>query len=192
MHGYPLNLMLNDRKCVVIGSGPEATSRARSLLEAGAKVLIVAEQEPPGLVAMTTPSLRVQLRAFHEADLEDAWLVVQVSSDHALATGVAALCNARRIFFCAVDQPRLSSYTHLALARAGSLTLAIGTEGRAPALGRRLREELSRVLLESHAADEVDRLARLRDETPSEQRRAVLGSAVADVQFTGRLQFRKD
>jgi siroheme synthase-like protein len=192
MHGYPLNLILSDRKCVVLGAGPEATSRAGNLLETGANVLIVAEQEPPGLMPLACPRLRVEQRAFRETDLDDAWLVVQVSSDAALAARVAALCDARRIFFCAVDQPKLSSYTHLALARAGSLTLAVGTEGRAPALGRRLREELSRVLLESHAAEEVERLARMREATPSEQRREVLGRAVADVHFTGGLRFRKD
>ncbi|HKY41180.1 MAG TPA: NAD(P)-dependent oxidoreductase [Polyangiaceae bacterium] len=192
MRGYPLNLILNDRKCVVIGGGPEATSRAGNLLEAGADVLLVAEPAPASLASLASPRLRVERRAFRETDLDDAWLVVQVSSDTALAARLAALCNARRIFFCAVDQPKLSSYSHLALARAGSLTLAIGTDGRAPALGRRLREELSRVLLESHADDEVERLARLREQTPSEQRREVLSSAVADVQLTGGLRFRKE
>ena len=81
---------------------------------------------------------------------------------------------------------------HLALVRAGSLTVAIGTEGRAPALGRRLREEMARVLGESGAADEVERLATLRAATPSAERREALSRAVVDVHFTGSLRFRKD
>jgi siroheme synthase-like protein len=118
--------------------------------------------------------------------------VGQTSQDTALARRLGALCQARRIFFCAVDQPETSSYAHLALVRAGSLTVAIGTEGRAPALGRRLREELARVLGESGAAEEVERLATLRATTPSAERREALGRAVADVHFTGALRFRKD
>jgi siroheme synthase-like protein len=193
MHrGYPLNLILDDRKCVVIGGGPEATLRAGNLLEAGAQVSIIGEDETPGLEPLASPRLRVERRAFREGDLDAAWLVVQVSPDATLALQVAALCEARRIFFCAVDQPKSSSYAHLALARAGSLTLAIGTEGRAPALGRRLREELSRVLLDSNAAEEVERLAALREQTPSERRREVLGQAVASVHFDGSLRFRKE
>lgn len=191
--GYPINLILDDRKCVVVGGGAEAAMRAGNLLEAGAKVLVVGSEPTPGLeLLLSSPRLSVQARPFQESDLDDAWLVVQVSTDAALARQVAELCDARVIFFCAVDQPKHSSYSHLALARAGSLTLAIGTEGRAPALGRRLREELSRVLSESNAADEVERLAALREQTPSAERRETLGRAVEDVELTGTLRFRKD
>ena len=190
--GYPLNLILDDRKCLVIGGGPEAASRAGNLLEAGARVLIVGQEPTPGLDPLRSPRLRVEMRAFQDSDLDDAWLVVQVSPDAALARHVAAQCSSRRVFFCAVDQPKVSSYSHLALARAGSLTLAIGTEGRAPALGRRLREELSRVLGEANAAEEVEHLAALRERTPSEQRRETLGQAVAQVRLTGSLRFRDD
>jgi siroheme synthase-like protein len=190
--GYPLNLLLDDRLCVVVGGGPDAAARAGNLLEAGARVLVVGEQGTEGLELLASPRLRVEQRAARESDFDEAWLVVQVSTDAALARQVAAWCEARRVFFCAVDQPKNSSYSHLALARAGSLTLAIGTEGRAPALGRRLREELSRLLGEAGAADEVERLARLRENTPSEQRREVLGRAVADVHLSGALRFHKD
>ena len=191
-HGYPLNLLLDDRKCVVVGGGAEAALRTGNLLEAGARVLVVGEDATPGLESLASSRLRVERRPFLEGDLDDAWLVVQASQDAALARRVGLACEARRIFFCAVDQPENSSYAHLALVRAGSLTVAIGTEGRAPALGRRLREELARVLGEAGAADEVERLAALRSATPAAERRDALGRAVADVHFTGALRFRKD
>lgn len=190
-HGYPLSLILDDRKCLVVGGGAEAATRAGNLLEAGANVLVVGEEAMPGMEALHSPRLRLERRAFSESDLDDAWLVVQTTQDAELAARVASSCQQRRIFFCAVDQPKNSSYSHLALARAGSLTLAIGTEGRAPALGRRLREELARVLDEAGAAKEVERLAVLRGATPSAERREVLTRAVADVHFTGTLMFRK-
>lgn len=189
--GYPLNLSLENRKCVVVGGGPDAALRARSLLDAGASVLVVGEDATPESEPLPSARLRVERRAALESDLDDAWLVVQTSADSSLAARVAGWCEARRIFFCAVDQPKSSSYSHMALARAGDLTLAIATEGRAPALGRRLREELSRVLHEASAAEELEVLAELRDRTPSEQRRQVLGRAVSEVHFTGALRFRK-
>jgi len=190
-HGYPLNLSLEDRKCLVIGGGTEAATRAGNLLEAGARVLVVGEEPIPGLELLQSTRLQVEQRAFIESDLDEAWLVVQVSPDTALAREVCQLCEARRIFFCAQDQPRNSSYSHMALARTGSLTLAVATDGRAPALGRKLREELARLLTEAHAAEEVERLARLRDQTPLGERREVLTRAVADVHFSGQLRFSK-
>lgn len=190
--GYPIHLWLADRQCVVVGGGAEAALRAGNLLEAGARVLLVGVEPTPGLEALASERLHVERRAFVEADLDGAWLVVQASQDAALAERVGRCCEARQIFFCAVDQPAHSSYSHLALARAGALTLAIGTDGRAPALGRRLREELARLLSEANAAEEVERLAALRAETPSAERREVLNRAVADVHLTGALRFRKD
>ena len=155
-------------------------------------MLIVGEQATPGLDALASPRLSIERRPFEESDLDEAWLVVQATQDGELARRVGAGCLARRVFFCAVDQPENSSYAHLALVRTGSLTVAIGTEGRAPALGRRLSEELARVLGEAGAADEVERLAALRLATPSAERREALGRAVADVHFTGALRFRRD
>jgi siroheme synthase-like protein len=190
-HGYPLSLNLDGRRCLVIGGGSEAALRAGNLLEAGARVLVVADEEVPGLAQLGTERLQLEQRAYREADLEDVWLVVQASMDGALASRVAADCARRRVFFCAVDQPEHSSYSHLALTRAGSLTLAVGTEGRAPALGRKLRHELARLLEEANAAEEVQALAELRDRTPRAERRTELGRAVADVHFTGKLLFRK-
>ena len=61
-HGYPLNLLLDDRLCVVVGGGSEAARRAGNLLEAGAKVLVVGEEETPGLDALHSPRLSVELR----------------------------------------------------------------------------------------------------------------------------------
>jgi siroheme synthase-like protein len=190
-HGYPLNLLLEDRKCVVVGGGAEAAGRAGNLLQAGASVLVVGSEPIPGLEALASPRLNIERRAFEDADLDGAWLVVQATQDAELARRVGRLCEAQRIFFCALDQPENSSYAHLALVREGSLTVAIGTEGRAPALGRRLREELARVLAEAHAAEELERLALLREATPPAERREVLGRAVAGVHFTGDLRFRK-
>lgn len=191
-HGYPLNLLLQDRQCVVVGGGTEAALRVGNLLEAGARVLLVGEETTPGLELLSSPRLRVEVRPFEERDLEGAWLVVQTTLDAGLARRVGACCEERRIFFCAVDQPECSSYAHLALARAGALTVAIGTEGRAPALGRKLREEISRLLVEAGAAEELERLAALRDATPARERRETLARAVSDVHFTGALRFRKE
>jgi siroheme synthase (precorrin-2 oxidase/ferrochelatase) len=79
----------------------------------------------------------------------------------------------------------------MAQARAGLLTIAISTAGQAPALGRRLREELERLLAASKMSAFIAELAALRARTPSADRRQVLGAAVAEVHFTGELTLRK-
>ena len=189
---FPVALVLEGRACLAVGSGPELMRRTSALLEANAKPVVVSTH-PSADVRALAQSGRIELheREFCDADLNDKWLAVLVDEDHALATRMARLAEAGRVFFCAVDQPEHNGYAHMAQARAGLLTIAISTAGQAPALGRRLREELDRLLTRSQMAAFVAELAALRARTPSAERRSVLGAAVSAVRFTGQLELGK-
>ena len=93
----------------------------------------------------------------------------------------------RRIFFAAVDEPSVGSYAHLALARAGTVTAAIGTNGEAPALARRLRELLAGLFERANLAEFAEQHAALRRATPSSERREVLGADVRGLRLDGEL-----
>lgn len=154
---------------------------------------IVAEAPCVELEALARElGLTLARRGFVPADLEEKWLVVLVDRDLELGARMAALCEAERVLFCATDQAQANSFSHMALARAGLVTVAIGTNGRAPALGRRLREELTRLFAESGLAAFAERLARLREATPAEKRREVLSAAVSEVRVEGRLKLERE
>src|SRR5688572_23458614 len=121
---FPIALKLVGRRCLVIGSGTEAANRAQALADAGAEVELIAANE------------------YAESSLHGVWLCVLTERDAELAARLAQDCDARRLFFCAVDQPAFGSFSHVAIARAGSLFVGIGSSGRAPALARRMRELL--------------------------------------------------
>ncbi|HEY4157539.1 MAG TPA: NAD(P)-dependent oxidoreductase [Polyangiaceae bacterium] len=184
----PIALVLADCECLVVGTGAELDGRVADLLAARARVTVVSSA-PSEAVRAHAQSGRVTLheRALEDRDLHDKWLAVLTEQDPVLAARMAELARQQRVFFCAVDQPAYSRYYHMARARAGLLTIAVSTAGQAPALGRRLREELSRLLSESGAAAFVNELAELRRRTPSLERRDVLGRAVAGVRLTGEL-----
>jgi precorrin-2 dehydrogenase/sirohydrochlorin ferrochelatase len=185
---YPIALHLDGKACLVVGSTEEAAERARSLSDVGAKVEVVSEKPGLGLTAVINArGLVHHRRAFSPGDLDGKWLAVLTDRDLELGRSMAEEAQARRVLFCATDQPQENSYSHMAQVRAGLVTLAISTDGRAPMLGRRLREELSRVLLEAGLSRFAEEIAELRERTPSEQRREVLGKAVAEVRFEGRL-----
>jgi precorrin-2 dehydrogenase/sirohydrochlorin ferrochelatase len=186
---FPIALLLEGRACLVVGSGPELTGRTLALLAARAKPIVVSSAPSEEIHALAhSGDIALHERDFQDADLHGPWLAVLVDEDTQLAARMAKLAEAERVFFCAVDQPEHNSYAHMAQARAGLLTIAISTAGQAPALGRRLREELERLLTHSKMSAFVDRLAALRTKTPSAERRAVLGAAVARVRFTGELE----
>jgi siroheme synthase-like protein len=166
---FPIALKLQGRRCLVVGEGAEAASRAQALVEAGAEVVLVLPRD------------------YADKDLERVWLAVQTTRDAELAARLAAETEARQIFFCAVDQPAFGSFAHVAIARAGALFVAISSNGRAPSLARRLRELLQALFDRSNLSEYVERLAALRERTPPAERAGVLNAAVVDLELDGKL-----
>ena len=186
---FPIALLLEGRPCLVVGCGSELLGRTRTLLEVRARVSVICPAPGPEIRALAVAgAIELREREFVDGDLTGQWLAVLVDNDAALAERMARIAESERVFFCAVDQPEYNSYAHMAQARAGLLTIAISTAGQAPALGRKLREELERLLRISKMAEFVDKLAALRAQTPSPERRRVLGDAVTSVHFTGELK----
>lgn len=188
---FPLALDLKDRRCLVIGGGAEALRRSLALLEAGATLEIVATAPSDELRAFAQANaLRLHEREPTGADLDGRWLAVFCERDPRLAAALGAEANARRVFFCAVDDPRASSFAHMAQARAGLVSVCVSTQGKAPALGRKLSSELERLFESADLATFAEELAELRERTPSADRGAVLGQAVAELTIEGRLKLR--
>lgn len=186
---FPVALNLANIPCLVVGQGREAAERAEALRLASALVTLVSPAPDPELSAyLADKPLPVKRRAFVAEDLDGCWLAVLTDRDTELGRRMADEARTRRVLFCATDQAQDNSYSHMALARAGLVTVAIGTEGRAPALGRRLREELSRLFAAAKLDAFADSLASLRERTAPEQRREVLGEAVAGLHIDGRLE----
>ncbi len=122
----------------------------------------------------------------------DVFLVVAQSGNPELDRRVAAdAASAGATLRYAHDQPEVSDFAFPALARRGPVTLAISTDGAAPALARRLREELARILEEAGA--ELDALLREleheREEwAPSPERADRLYRLACRLQVVGRLE----
>jgi precorrin-2 dehydrogenase/sirohydrochlorin ferrochelatase len=185
----PVALHVEGRLCLVVGSGSSARDRTRTLLACGARVrLVSAEPDAETHELVTAEAVELRARGYEPADLADCWLAVLTDSDPTLARRIGADADALRVFFCAVDLPDDNSFSHMAIARAASLFVAIGSEGATPSLSRRLREELDRLMRESNLAAFVERLAALRASLPRGSRAEAMNQAVRDVHIAGKIE----
>ena len=182
MHLYPAFLKLRDRQVVVVGAGPVAASKLRGLLDAGADVTVVAPEWVDEAAAAGVT--RVE-REFRPSDLDGAWLVVAAATP-AVNREVARAAEARCLFVNAVDDPPNASLYLGGVVRRAGVTLAVSTDGHAPALAGLLREGLDAVL----PADELERwlseAARMRErwraeQVPMEARRPALLDALVEL-----------
>jgi uroporphyrin-III C-methyltransferase/precorrin-2 dehydrogenase/sirohydrochlorin ferrochelatase len=138
----PLFLTLAGRNVVLVGGGPVATSKLQALVDAGARVRVVAPRVTPEI---ERAGVAIARRAFVPSDLDDAWLVVAAATPE-VNREVAAAAESRRLFVNAVDDPANASAFLSGTVRRDGVTIAVSTSGKAPALTALLREALDGVL----------------------------------------------
>ncbi|MBF0341506.1 MAG: hypothetical protein HQL95_11180 [Magnetococcales bacterium] len=139
----PLFVRLTGRACLLVGGGGEGGRKAAALLEAGARLTIVAESLEEELAALVTGGKATWLReSFSEHHLQGVWLVVSVAVDEELNARLHAATLERGLWLNVVDQPRFCTVIWPAVIRRPPVTVAIGTGGAAPALAGYLRRRL--------------------------------------------------
>ena len=139
---FPAFLKLAGKQVLVVGAGPVAASKLEGLLSAGAIVRVVA---PDVVDAIAQAPVEIVRRGFDERDLDDVWYVV-AAAPPPVNRAVSAAATARRLFVNAVDDPENASVYLGAVVRRDGFTLAISTDGRAPALAGLVREGLDALL----------------------------------------------
>jgi uroporphyrin-III C-methyltransferase/precorrin-2 dehydrogenase/sirohydrochlorin ferrochelatase len=155
---FPAFLKLAGRKVLIVGGGPMAAAKIAPLVEAGAVIHVVAPMICPALDR--TAVAAVARREFEPRDLDDVWLVVAAATP-AVNRDVAAEAQRRRLFVNAVDDPENATVYLGGVVRRGGATIAISTDGTAPALAGLLREALDAALPDAAEMDEW--LARARE-----------------------------
>ncbi len=160
---YPVFLRVAGRRCVVVGGGEVATRKVSSLLEYGARVVVVSPRVTPTLTAWVEDgSIEHRSRAYTTGDLDGCFLAYAATEDEQVHEHIARDAEAEGILLNVVDRPRLCTFIVPAVLRRGELQVAVSTGGGSPALAGRVRDTIAESL-----GDEYEQaltvLSRLRE-----------------------------
>ncbi len=148
-------LALSGRRCLVVGGGPVATRKARSLLESGARVTVVAPQvtgeierlaSPPAGSSPATGSLEVSRRGYRSGEAAEYHLVATATGEPAVDALVVADALSAGVLVNNADSDPPGTVQMPAVHREGRVTVAVSTGGASPALARWLRDRIARSL----------------------------------------------
>ncbi len=147
MRHYPVFLDLRDRRVVVAGAGPVAVAKLRLLMKTEAEIVVYGPR-PSAAVRAWAAERRIALfeRELEAADAAGAALVYGATGDAAADARVAEIARAAGVLVNIVDNLEDSDFITPAIVDRDPVTVAIGTEGAAPVLARKIKAEIEALL----------------------------------------------
>ncbi|MFI2564853.1 uroporphyrinogen-III C-methyltransferase [Paenarthrobacter sp. NPDC018779] len=127
---YPTALRLLGRPVLVVGGGPVAARRAKGLLDAGAKVTVVAPIASERLRGLVDSGLLAwEPREYRTEDLDGVWFVQTATGTPAVDTKVANDAEAQRIWCVNASDHESSAAWTPAVAVVDDVKIAINAGG---------------------------------------------------------------
>jgi len=136
-------LAVAGRRCVVVGGGAVGLRRARSLVQAGAQVALVAIElaEPAAPAGLT-----YEQRGFLPCDLDGALLVVIATDDPAVNDAVAQAAAERGVLTNRADGASEGDLAFMTSHREGPLTVAVHSGGASARAATLIRDQIAQQL----------------------------------------------
>ncbi len=191
MDYLPIFLNLKGKLCLLVGGGEVARRKAGVLLDAGAKVRVVAPAIGAELAAL--PRVESIVARFEAQHLEGVALVIAATNDRNVNHQVSELARARNLPANVVDAPDQCSFIMPAILDRSPLTVAFSNGGASPVLTRMLRGKLEALIPQGYSrltafAERFRELVKQRVDNPAKRRifwENVLEGVVAEKVLTG-------
>jgi siroheme synthase-like protein len=200
---YPVNLIVDGRRCLVVGGGPVALRKVRGLVEAGARVTVVGPELDPGIVELARGAggdddVVAEPRPYRPGEAAGYRLVVAATGDPAANQQVYDDAEAAGVWINSADDPERCTVTLPARLRQGRLTVTVSTAGHSPAVAAWVRDRLAGELgpeydlLIGLLSEERTRVQREGRSTEDLDWRSALDSGILELVRAGRLEAARE
>lgn len=141
---FPVFLKLEDLRLLIIGGGNVAFEKLQTVLKnsPATAIVLVAPEILPDIHVLNEnyENLTVYERPFDNEDLDDADLIFVAVNDQAIAEQALIESHKRNLLVNVADTPALCDFYLSSVVQKGDLKIAISTNGKSPAMAKRLRE----------------------------------------------------
>jgi len=148
---YPVGLVVGGRPCLVVGGGRVAARKVEGLLASGAAVTVVAPEVHEAVAALAASGaiaaidespLRVELRTYRRGEVAGYMLAVAATGRTEVDDAVFRDATEAGVWVNVADDVSRCSFLLPAVARRGSVSVAVSTGGASPALATWLRDRI--------------------------------------------------
>ena len=172
---YPVSLDVSGHSCLVVGGGTVAARKARTLLDCGAVVTVIAPSLGGDMESLIPALHALERRSYRRDDASSFRLVVTATGIAEVDGAVYADAEAAGVWANSADDLARSSFILPAVHRDGAVTVSVSTGGLSPALASWLRTRLA-----AECGDGLGILAQLLSDARTHLKRAGLRSDSVD------------
>ena len=149
MNSYPINLLLEKRKCLIAGGGKVAARKLEQLLHAGADIKVIGKKISDKIKkSAESNAFELRERSFKESDLDNIFLIYIATDDRRLNLDILKKAEERGILSCLVDRNwRNGSFITPANIKHKEVSVAVSTQGINCRKSRLIKENLARGIL---------------------------------------------
>ena len=185
---YPVFLNLESKRVVVIGAGPVAARKILGLLEAKARVVVVAEKIDDALkIRCKNTNIEFVEAKYSKDYLVGTTIAFAATNNQKLNEQIYKDCQQLDVLCNVVDSPGLCDFFVPAVVKRDDLQIAICTEGSFPAYAGHLRQKLEDIITPQHGefVTEIEKLRgkvfeQIRDDN---KRKTIFGTLAGDEAF---------
>ena len=140
---YPIYLNLRDKPVLVVGGGAVAARKIVSLVDAGARVRVVAPHVVSSIESLSESGLiDLECREWCSGDGDDVFLIYAATDFPDVNEAVFTEAEACGALVNVVDDPKHCNFIVPSVVKRGSFQVAVSTGGASPTLAKRVRHEL--------------------------------------------------
>ena len=147
MTHFPLFANLHQQPVLLIGGGTVAERKIQSLLDAGAHVLLVAQQLNSKITEWVEQG-KVQWlgQKFQDDWVQEAVLVIAATNNQVLNERVSQVAQAAKKLVNVVDRQELCSFIVPAVIDRSPVQIAVSSGGTSPVMARQIRQQIEQQL----------------------------------------------
>ena len=148
-----MDFKLDGKYVVMVGGGSEAYKKVLNFLDAGSKILVVSRNFSAGFKELEKAKkiclVRMEIKdgeAFVKKLDPKPDLLSVATSDHQLNAALAKRAKSLGFMVYVADNPDISDFILPAVAKIGDVRIAVSTEGKSPAMAKKLRQRIEELI----------------------------------------------
>jgi len=136
----PINISLENRRCLVVGGGGVALRKIETLLEYESDITVIAPEPDDKIEYFARKGeLKLEKREYKSPEASDYGMIISASDKKDVNIQVSKDCRDAGALVNVVDNPSLCDFIFPAVVKRDILSVAVSTDGQAPFLAGQLR-----------------------------------------------------